>query len=94
MLLFLGRAGAPPTQGSSGSYRRTLSANSSRAPFRSQPVPIVARAGRRRGPRRSRSSTDCLNSAILVSSQSRWPRNVGEFPATASTGAVASWAAL
>jgi hypothetical protein len=35
-----------------------------------------------------------LNSATRVSSQSRWPRKVGEFPAAANTGAVASWAAL
>ena len=51
-------------------------------------------AGRRRGPCLGRSSTDCLNNAILVSSQSRWPRKVGELPATASTGAEASWTAL
>ena len=87
-------AGASLTKGSSGSCRRTLSVNSSSAPPRSQPVPNAARAGPRRGPALSRSSTDCLNSAILVSSQSRRPRNTGELPAAASTGAVASWAAL
>ena len=78
------------TKGSTGSCRRTLSVNSSSAPPRSQPVPNPARAGPRRGPALSRSSTDCLNSATLVSSQSRRPRKVGELPAAASTGAVAS----
>ena len=42
---------------------------------------ITVREGRRLGWWLSRSSTDCLNSAILVSSQRRWPRNVGELPA-------------
>ena len=82
------------TKGSSGSCSRTLSVNSSTAPPRSQPVPSAARGGPRLGPLLSRSSTDCLNSAILVSSQSRRPRKVGELPAAARAGAVASWAAL
>src|SRR6266516_4387429 len=73
---------------------RMLSVNSSSAPPRSQPVPSAVRASRRRGPWPWRSSTDCLNRAIRVSSQSRWPRNVGELPDTASTGAVATWTAL
>ena len=60
-----------------------------------QPVPNATRASRRLDrPAASRSSTACLNSATRVSSQSRWPRNMGELPAAASTGAVASWAAL
>ena len=45
----------------------------------------------REGPR---SSTACLKSATRVSSQSRWPRTVGELPATARAGALASWSAL
>ncbi len=41
-----------------------------------------------------RVSTDCLNSAILVSSQSRFPNSRGELTAAASTGASASCATL
>jgi hypothetical protein len=90
----LRQTGASLTNGSSGWCCRTLSVNSSSAPPRNQPVPNPARAWPRRRPAPSRSSTDCLNSAILVSSQSRRPRNTAELPTAASTGAVASWAAL
>jgi len=63
-------------------------------PPRTQPVPSAVRASWRRSPWPWRSSTGCLNTAIRVSSQSRWPKKVGELPDTASTGALASWTAL
>ena len=100
------RRGVPPplthASGSSSqssgrrtSWRAIACSKSSYAPSVTHPVPKDTRATRRtRRPRSLRSSTACLNSATRVSSHRRCPRNVGELPATASTGAVASWAAL
>ena len=62
--------------------------------------PAVAEADARRqhdvavGLSGGRSSPACLNSATRVSCHSRWPRNVGEFAAAASTGPVSIMAAL
>jgi len=84
-----------PTTGSTGSCSRTLSSSSSSGPDRTQPVPKATREIRRlQRPAASRSSIACLNRATRVSCHSRWPRKVGELPATARTGPVASWAAL
>jgi hypothetical protein len=83
-----------PQIGSSGSWWRTLSSNRPRALERSQSVPNATRETSRSRPGVSRSSAACSNRAMRVSSHSTRPRNSGELPAAASTGAVASWAAL
>ena len=61
------------------------------APVAIQPVPKATRQMRRLDDRDAAGrSSACLNSATRVFSHNRWPRKVGELPATASTGPMAS----
>ena len=77
------------------SCRCTAAANSSYAPWRTQPVPKCTRGGRCRSRlSRLRPSTASLNSGTRVSCQVRRPSSSGELQAVASTTGVTSWIAL